>query len=190
MESGAPRHRSLTMIFICQIYFINSRMRTRKIIRLKGFDYSEAGWYFVTIVVQDRLHLFGKIIDRKMIQNDAGNMIEKWYLKLEHKFAEIKCHEYIVMPNHFHCLIEIHNNVVGSDPRVRPSLSRIMQWFKTMTTNEYIKGVKNHHWDKFNGKLWERSFIDRILRNNEIDIKRNYIRNNPLNWKKHHRTDT
>ena len=170
-------------------------MKSRKIIRLQGYNYSKEGVYFVTIVVQDRLHLFGEIINGKMIFNDAGKMIEKWYLKLEDKFPEIKCDEYIVMSNHFHCLIEIRN-LVGSDPRVRPneiirpSLSRIMQWFKTMTTNEYIKGVKNHHWDKFNGKLWERSFIDRILRNNEIDIKRNYIRNNPLNWKKHHRTDT
>jgi REP element-mobilizing transposase RayT len=53
-----------------------------------------------------------------------------------------------------------------------------------MTTNDYIKGVKNYQWNKFNGKLWQRSFIDRILRNYEIGIKKEYIKNNPKNWDK------
>ena len=176
-------------------------MKSRKIIRLKGYDYSNDGWYFVTIVTQDRLYLFGNVIDKKMILNDSGKMIEKWYIKLESKFPGVKCHEHIVMPNHFHCLIEIRTNVgsnlcVRPNPYVRPekyerhSLSRIMQWFKTMTTNEYIKGVKKKGWRNFHRKLWERSFIDRILRKYEIERTINYIKNNPLNWKKHHRTDT
>jgi REP element-mobilizing transposase RayT len=155
-------------------------MRQRKIIRLKGYDYSIDGWYFVTIVVQDRLHLFGEIKENSMILNNAGKMIIKWYNKLEIKFPGIKCHENIVMPNHFHCIIEIRANV-GSAPCVRPSLSQIIQWFKTMTTNEYIKGVKGMGWRKFNKKLWERSFIDRILREHEIERTKTYILNNPKN---------
>ena len=183
-------HIILPSIFNFNTIVICFAMRKRKSIRLRGYDYSQRGFYFVTIVVQDRLNLFGEIMDGKMIQNDAGKMIKKWYLKLEDKFSGIKCDEYIVMPNHFHCLIEIHSNV-GADPCVRPcvqptkrpSLSQIIQWFKTMTTNDYIKFVKNNHWQKFNRKLWERSFIDRILRNNDIDIKRQYIKDNPKNWK-------
>jgi REP element-mobilizing transposase RayT len=163
--------------------------------RLKGYDYSKEGLYFVSGVVQNRLCLFGKIFDSKMILNDAGKMIGKWYLKLEDKFLGIKCHEYMVMPNHYHCLIEIfpaekgniENLNGGSDPRVRPyknpNLSQILQWFKTMTTNEYIREVKEKGWRKFSGKLWQRSFDDRIMRGYEIDIIREYIKNNPKNWK-------
>jgi REP element-mobilizing transposase RayT len=176
-------------------------MRSRKIIRLKGYDYSNDGWYFVTVVTQDRLYIFGNVIEKKMILNDAGIMIKKWYYLLENKFKHIKCHECIIMPNHIHFIIQIFPNSkfnanVGADPRVRPeqyechSLSRIMQWFKTMTTNEYIKGVKKKGWRNFHRKLWERSFIDRILREHEIERTINYIKNNPLNWKKYHRTDT
>ncbi len=155
-------------------------MRQRKIIRLKEYDYSKKGWYFVTIVVQDRLYLFGEIEENNLILNNAGKMINKWYKKLEIKFPGIKCHEHIVMPNHFHCIIEICANV-GSAPCVRPSLSQIIQWFKTMTSNDYIKRVKKEKWPKFNKKLWERSFIDRILREHEIERTKTYILNNPKN---------
>lgn len=110
-------------------------MRTRKIIRLQGYDYSREGVYYITIVVQDRLHLFGKINNEKMIHNDAGKMIEKWYLKLEDKFPGIKCDEYIVMPDHFHCLIEIRN--VGADPCVRPLERRVGQVPPVHFTSEH-----------------------------------------------------
>lgn len=165
--------------------------------RLKGYDYSKEGLYFVSGVVQNRLCLFGRILNGKMILNDAGKMIGKWYLKLEDKFPGTKCHEYIIMPNHYHCLIEIlptekenkKNLNAGSDPRVRvkqksnPNLSQTLQWFKTMTTNEYIRGVKEKGWRRFLGKLWQRSFDDRIMRGYEIENIVDYIKNNPKNWK-------
>jgi REP element-mobilizing transposase RayT len=58
-----------------------------------------------------------------------------------------------------------------------------MQWFKTMTTNEYIKMVKQNLLPRFHKRLWQLSFYDRVIRN-EIDLNRirEYIRNNPLNW--------
>jgi putative transposase len=54
----------------------------RRSIRLKGYDYSRAGLYFITICVQNRLHLFGDVNNGKMLLNDAGRMIEKWYYEL------------------------------------------------------------------------------------------------------------
>ncbi|MDZ7778095.1 MAG: transposase [Bacteroidales bacterium] len=84
----------------------------RKNMRLHGYDYSRAGLYFLTIVVQNRLHLFGEICQdghagpAKMFLNDAGNMIEQWYHEIENKFPDKRCHEMVVMPNHFHCVIE------------------------------------------------------------------------------------
>src|SRR5690554_4464814 len=78
----------------------------RKNMRLQGYDYSRAGLYFLTIVVQNRLHLFGQVQNQKMILNDAGRMIEKWYYEIENKYPDKRCREMVVMPNHFHCIIE------------------------------------------------------------------------------------
>ena len=89
----------------------------RRNIRLKGYDYSRAGLYFVTICVQNRECLFGKIegaspmndqnTDAQMILNDAGKMVQSEWIKLPERFTNIAIHEYIVMPNHFHAILEI-----------------------------------------------------------------------------------
>jgi REP element-mobilizing transposase RayT len=180
----------------------------RKSIRLKGWDYSRPGAYFVTLCVQDRECLFGKIISGRMVLNAAGKMVEKWHLELANKFTTIKIDEYVVMPNHFHSIIIIvPPHTVGADPcvctmkslesqhmgehtgsprretRDNNNLSSIMQWFKTMTTNEYIRNVKANGWPPFAGKLWQRNFYDHIGRDgNELLRIRQYIRNNPQNW--------
>ncbi|PIU48535.1 MAG: hypothetical protein COS94_01740, partial [Candidatus Hydrogenedentes bacterium CG07_land_8_20_14_0_80_42_17] len=77
----------------------------RRSIRLKGYDYSQLGSYFITIVTQNRVILFGKIIDDEMVLNDAGKMIKKWYREIENKFSDIKCDEFICMPNHVHFIL-------------------------------------------------------------------------------------
>ena len=62
-------------------------------------------------------------------------------------------------------------------------LQRVVQWLKTMTTNEYIRGVKNNEWPRFNGKLWQRNYYDHIIRDEEsLKNIRNYIVNNPAKW--------
>jgi hypothetical protein len=62
-------------------------------------------------------------------------------------------------------------------------LRRVVQWFKTMTTNEYIRGVKQHGWPPFPGKLWQRNYWDHIIRNeSDLNRIREYIRNNSITW--------
>jgi REP element-mobilizing transposase RayT len=85
----------------------NPQIHHRRSIRLKGYDYAQAGLYFVTICVQDRACLFGEITDGQMRCNDAGTMVENEWLKLPERFTNIHLHEYIVMPNHFHAILEI-----------------------------------------------------------------------------------
>jgi REP element-mobilizing transposase RayT len=241
----------------------NPNIHHRRSIRLKGYDYSRAGLYFVTICVQDRECLFGEISNdesphsTKMVLNDAGQMIKKWYDELENKFPDIQCHEMIVMPNHFHCIVENTGSVrtmpsalLGADLRVCPNddvaderyndkpneyhngvsdeyyddkrgdvnddipderyddkpyeyydgisgdhyddvsgehvgspLHRVVQWFKTMTTNEYIRGVKSLGWKRFNGKLWQRNYYERIVCDQQSYQRvSEYIRNNPAKW--------
>ncbi|MBP8249067.1 MAG: transposase [Chitinophagales bacterium] len=188
----------------------NPFIHDRRSIRLKGYDYSKEGLYFITICCHKQQYLFECIPnvddvscsrrptcrpnELKIELNDAGKMIENWYFKLENKFSNIKCHEMVVMPNHFHCIIEITNESVDAtalndasalraDTRVRPDIPTVVQWFKTMTTNEYIRGVKTLGWQRFDGKLWQRDYYEHIIRNHQSFIKiSNYIRNNPTKW--------
>jgi len=90
----------------------------RRSIRLKGYDYSQAGLYFVTICCQNRVHLFGKIDNGIMALNNAGKMIETEWLKLPQRFTNIKLHNYIVMPNHFHAILEIVGAIPCGCPNV------------------------------------------------------------------------
>ena len=85
----------------------NPDIHHRRSIRLKGYDYSQTGLYFVTICCQNRAHLFGDIINGKMALNDAGEMIEKLWNEIPNDFTDIYLHEYITMPNHIHGIIEI-----------------------------------------------------------------------------------
>ena len=181
----------------------------RRSVRLRGYDYSQAGAYFVTLCVQDRQCLFGDIVDGEMRLNDAGLMICKWYGDLSNKFADIECDAFVCMPNHIHFIVVN----VGADLRVRPGsesvcrpngqthrsaptdahvilgehigspLQRVVQWFKTMSTNEYIRGVKQNGWPPFPGKLWQRNYWEHIVRNEpELHRIREYIHNNPAQW--------
>ena len=192
----------------------------RRSIRMKGYDYSQAGLYFITICTQNRACLFGKIENGVMILNDAGRMVEKWFYELGNKYPDKCCHEMVVMPNHFHCIIEnktlgamtLDNattgahvgaplrgrpeNVPENDEPQRPktqygidnkkygaTIGDAMDWFKTMTTNKYIRGVKQCGWQPFDGKLWQRNYWEHIIRNEMSYFKiSDYILSNPTKW--------
>jgi len=170
---------------------MNTQPDHRHSIRLQGYDYGTEGAYFITIVTQVRECLLGKIESGEIQLNDAGQMIEKWWLELGHKFPKINTETFIVMPNHIHGIIVINpGDDVGSTPCVRPAgvhtsspLSEMVQWFKTMTTNAYIREVKQNQWPPFPGKLWQRNYYEHIIRD-ETEWKQiyAYIENNPMQW--------
>ena len=85
----------------------NPAIHHRKSIRLKGYDYSQNGLYFITICTYNRECLFGEIIDKKMILNDAGKIANECWLKIPEHFPDAVLHEYVVMPNHVHGIIEL-----------------------------------------------------------------------------------
>lgn len=80
----------------------NPNIHHRRSVRLKGYDYSFEGLYFITVCCQDRVCWFGNVEEGKMILNDVGRMVDKWYYELENKFHYIKCHDMVIMPNHIH----------------------------------------------------------------------------------------
>ena len=206
----------------------NPQKHHRRSIRLKGYDYSQAGLYFITICAQNRACLFGNIVvgaplvGAQMVLNDAGKMVETEWLKLPNRFTNIELHEFVVMPNHFHGILEItvgasvgvslvdtqntpdtQNGRPEGQPQgiapttITPDISAdaptdtaknktvgdMMDAFKSITTVEYIRGVKTMGWQPFDGKLWQRNYWEHIIRNyNEYQRISEYIINNPQRW--------
>ncbi len=160
----------------------------RKSTRLQEYDYAQNGAYFVTLCAQNRLCLFGEIESSEMHPNESGSMVLTWLDELQTKFPNIDLDTYVLMPNHLHAIIvlygaEIPSGVHTGAPLQNSSLDEIMQWFKTMTTNAYIRGVKERGWQSFSGKLWQRSYHDHIIRNeDDLNTHRQYILSNPACW--------
>ena len=85
----------------------NPEKHHRRSIRLKGYDYSQPGWYFVTVVTQNREMLFGVVVNDKMVLDLFGKIIDYHWRKLPRHFKNIVLDEYQIMPNHFHGIIHI-----------------------------------------------------------------------------------
>lgn len=188
----------------------DSATHHRRSLRLRGYDYAQAGAYFVTVCTQNRTCLFGEIADGQMTINDAGLMVARWFEQLPDKFPDIECDAFVCMPNHVHFVIVIHS-AAGADPRVCPEgddgsdkgahagaplrnavsrdvdLPTLVQWFKTMTTNEYMRGVKSRGWPAFTDRLWQRNYYEHIVRSEESLTRiREYIWDNPAKWSLDH----
>lgn len=92
----------------------------RKSIRLKNYDYSRPGMYFVTICAQNHRHLFGRIKNDRMILNQAGVMVAKIWAGISNQCNNINLREYVVMPDHFHGIVQIIDDInVGNIPNNR-----------------------------------------------------------------------
>jgi putative transposase len=173
---------------------------TRKSPRLSGYDYSLPGGYFITIVTHRRVSLFGEIIDTKVILNATGKLVHEEWTKLPQRFPTIQLDEFINMSNHFHGILFIQEAHVGAGlvptrrpsnykksqratARVAPTLSEVIGVFKSNSARRYIKEIKDA--DRFpkEKRLWQRSYYDRIIRNEEELYKmREYIYNNSFRW--------
>ncbi|RYX80907.1 transposase [bacterium] len=162
----------------------------RRSIRLRSYDYSWPGTYFVTIIVSGRECLFGDVEDEDVRLNEAGRMIEQSWLDLPHRFPFCEVGEWIVMPNHFHGILILHTDLtdkISTESRAggtsENSLGRVVQAFKSLTTTTYAKGVHERSWPPFERRLWLRNYWDRIIRNDkEWQQANNYIFNNPAQW--------
>jgi len=147
----------------------------RKQLRLPTYDYGKNGLYFITICIQNRKCLLGQIEDHVSIKSDAGKMIKETWHKIPTYNRGVNLHEFTLMPNHIHGIIELYDSSV--------SIPNIIQTFKSITTHKYINGVHDHNWKTFDKKLWQRNYYEHIIRNEEsLNTIQNYIINNPHNW--------
>jgi len=156
--------------------------------RLKDYDYSASGKYFVTICTQDRALLFGEVtvgaglVSALMIMNDAGEMIERIYVETINSFENVAIDKYIVMPNHFHGTIMIKDDQ-RADTKPDPTIGDILSAFKSKTTSEYIKGVKTGLYPQFNKRIWQRNYYEHVIRNDaDYQARWQYIDENPARW--------
>ena len=183
----------------------------RRSIRLKGYDYSQNGLYFITICIHNHVCLLGNVLDGEMILNDVGELIEKQWLGLTSRFQQIKIDEFVIMPNHFHAIVEFSSECVtrrgnplwlpsplslssplplpqptphsDSHPISSPTLGDVIGTFKSLSTNAYIQQVKQNNWPRFDKYFWQRNYYEHIIRNEASHLKiSQYIQDNPLKW--------
>jgi REP element-mobilizing transposase RayT len=168
----------------------NPDIHNRHSIRLREYDYSQMGAYFVTICTQNRECLFGNIVDGKVILNDAGRMVESIWNELPQHYKGVETDEFIVMPNHFHGIIVLvgaglalpridttirHNQGAASSA---PTLGDIVRTFKSKSTI-YV----NRLLVRTGQRLWQRNYYEHIIRTeDELNRLREYIIDNPTQW--------
>jgi REP element-mobilizing transposase RayT len=127
-------------------------------------------------------------MNQQLRLNEIGRMILQEWLELEASFSQMQHHDFIVMPDHLHALLEIkgENLKPEESTETKEDLSKIIKSFKGRTTSFYGKGVKQKGWPPYQKKLWQRSFHERIVRNlGEYQKYSQYIIENPANWNTH-----
>jgi putative transposase len=166
----------------------NSDKHHRKSIRLKGYDYTQPGWYFITICTQNREWLLGEITGGEMVLNTFGGIVRDEWLNTEKIRDNVELDAFVVMPNHFHGIIHIAG-AYGETPLLQNpqqqtfkspshSIGAIIRGFKSAVTKQ-INQMRN----KSGLRVWQRNYWEHVVRNeNDLNRIREYIRNNPLKW--------
>jgi REP element-mobilizing transposase RayT len=156
----------------------------RRSIRLKGFDYSLAGLYFVTICAEGHKRIFGRIFNGAVVLEPAGMSVRDVWLNLDKRFASAAFLDFVIMPNHFHGIVAIVDSLprrgaASSAPTASPlTLSKVIRAFKSLSAIEV-----NRLLGRRSGAVWQRNFWEHIMGNEgEFRTVREYIRLNPSRW--------
>ena len=164
------------------------KIRHRKSIRLKEFDYSNPGWYYITICTHKRKNLFCRINNGKIALNDFGKIVELEWLRTIELRNNIELDYYVIMPNHFHGILIINRRdtarCVPTDQNrkfgqmIPGSLPVIIRSFKSAVTKR-INELRNNN----NSPIWQRNYYEHIVRNEkDLFFIRKYIEQNPFKW--------
>jgi REP element-mobilizing transposase RayT len=175
------------------------KIHHRRSIRLKGYDYRQAGGYFVTLVAQGREMLFGEVVNGEMVLNNFGKIVAETWQWLEMQYPYVALGEWVIMPNHFHGIIFIMDDDGRGGSRTAPTtnpqpvpanpqpipdaakrkpLGRLIGAFKTVST-KHINIARHTE----GATVWQRDFYEHILRNEtELDHITSYIESNPARW--------
>ena len=150
----------------------------RKKIRLEGYDYSSAGYYWITICVEDCHAMLGRVVvgDAPLRVpvvelTEYGVFVEEQIQKISHIYPHVLIDKYVIMPNHIHMIAVVKDGTRRGASPTKAVIPQIVQSMKSMTTR------------KFGFDIWQRSYHERILRNEEeYRVRWQYTDNNPANW--------
>jgi putative transposase len=176
--------------------------QNRHSIRLKGYDYSLPGGYFITICVIKGEFLLGEIKNGDSILSDIGEIVDKYWLSLPTRFPMAILDKYAIMPNHFHGILIIDDHRRGEVPspsltnplfdktklnksgggtpplQEMPTLGQMIAFFKYKSTKEINLLIRI-----IPGPFWQRNYYEHIIRNeDDLHQTRKYIMENPLKW--------
>ncbi len=194
MERDTINYITFAVIFINQnriiMFYDQSRLPNRRSIRLKGYDYSQPGIYFITICTYHRMHLFGKIHNGEMSLDARGRIAWNEWMITPDLRPNIGLDAFVVMPNHIHgiiivgadCIRPHENHPITHTPdesmQSDPTIGAIVRGYKSTVTKQI-----NNFWNTIGHPVWQRNYYEHIIRNEyEYQNIANYIRNNPACW--------
>ena len=183
----------------------NPNIHHRQSIRLKGYDYSQAGLYFVTLCLYGRACLFGHIENAEMILNDSGRTAQQCWLDIPNHYPNVVLHEYVIMPNHVHGIVQIVDDggygecrgvckgeckgEIFFAPTVDPTDEQMVIRGTSRTIGSMLRGFKIGvtKWMRQNTNvqnIWQRNYYEHIIRNEQsYQNIAEYIEGNPAKWK-------
>ena len=155
-------------------------------LRLPGYDYSQSGFYFITICTHEKRCFFGAVVHNGVRLSEAGTIAQTIWQSLTQRFQEVELDAYVIMPNHMHGILRVtrqppvsgRQQSMGSEGVSRPlRLGHIVRIFKEATTYTIHKaGVADFG--------WQRAYYESIVRNEaSLDRIRQYILSNPARWR-------
>jgi len=147
----------------------------RKNLRLTNYDYSQEGFYFVTICTHERAYLFGDVANGQMQPNQWGTIVKECWYEIPIHFSTVYLDEFVIMPNHVHGIIVMEG---GETPPLRPTLGQVVAYYKYQSTKQ-INILRNLQ----GTRIWQRNYYEHVIRNDkDLDQTRQYIQFNPLLW--------
>jgi len=162
---------------------MNHGRHHRRSIRLKGYDYAQAGAYFITICTQGRACLFGDVVDGQILLNACGQVVVDSWLWLSDRYPFVDLDEWVVMPNHLHGIMILTGLDGRGGSRITPTknrkpIGRLIGAFKTVSTKR-LNTMRNTP----GVSVWQRNYYEHIVRDEESLIRiRRYILGNPACW--------
>ena len=185
----------------------NPTIHHRKSNRLQGYDYSQAGLYFITVCTHNRVPLFGEIVDGEMQFNELGIVVDEEWRKTEYIRSHIVLHEFVIMPNHVHGIIQLvgahcmrpngthPHEYADSDEqpgRVQraPTAPPTSTARRAPTVGDVVRGFKSSVTKRLNAlsgtsgqRFWQRNYYEHIIRDEDAYLKiAEYIQTNPRCW--------
>jgi putative transposase len=166
----------------------NPDKHQRRSIRLKDYDYSQAGAYFIAICTYNKECVLGNVVDGEMVLNEYGHAIEEEWMRTADIRNNVALDVFVVMPNHFHGILVIEDKCRGTVHRAptleqfaKPtsgSLPTIVRYFKSAVTRR-INDLRGTPYTP----VWQRNYYEHVIRDeDDLNEIRKYIANNPLKW--------